>query len=43
MTDTDLQSKLAEYQDIVRQLTDRLRETVDENDNTINYGFWWRT
>jgi hypothetical protein len=32
MTDTDLQSKLAEHEDLVRQLAQRLQETVDEND-----------
>ena len=32
MTDADLQSKLAEREDVIRQLEARLQETVDEND-----------
>ena len=32
MTDTDLQSKLAEREDVIRQLVTRLQEAVDEND-----------
>ena len=32
MTDTDLQSKLAEREDVIRQLVTKLQETVDEND-----------
>ena len=32
MTDADLQSKLAECEDVIRQLVTKLQETVDEND-----------
>ena len=32
MTETDLQSKLAECEDVIRQLVAKLEETVDEND-----------
>src|SRR6516165_8656785 len=32
MTDTDLQSKLAEREDVIQQLVTKLQETVDEND-----------
>src|SRR5215469_7209387 len=32
MTDTDLQSKLVEREDVIRQLVTRLQETIDEND-----------
>jgi hypothetical protein len=32
MTDADLQSKLAEREDVIQQLVTKLQETVDEND-----------
>jgi len=32
MTDTDLQSKLVEREDVIRQLVTRLQEAIDEND-----------